>query len=127
MALPSDADIPLILSRIRPGAAWGWLGEDMADPANLDWRDGIQAEPTLQELEDEWTVVLADQATEVAVRQQLKTAYLPLVGKQVSALTNPQLVLLVEILCYIMGGVDEKTRLLKAANQWQAAKEILKA
>lgn len=127
MALPADADIPRILGRIRPNAAWGWRGGAYSDPANLDWRDVAQTEPTLQELEDEWALIVTDDASKDTVRQQLKAEYAPLVGLQLSALTNAQARTLLEILCYIMGGIDEKTRLLKPANQWQVAKELLKA
>lgn len=127
MALPAEADIPFILSRIRPGADWGWKGGAYNDPANIEWRDAGQTLPTLAELEAEWTIIAGETVTANTVRQQLKTAYAPLAGTAVGSLTNPQLVLLVEILCYIMGGVDEKTRVLLPANQWKKAKEILKA
>lgn len=129
MALPTDADIPLILSRIRPGAAWRWTGTDGTydDPAELIWTDPVQTEPTLTELETDWTAHLAEQTTTATVQNTLKTAFAPLVGRQVSALTNPELVLLVEILCYVFDGVDHQTRLLKPANQWDLAKRALKA
>jgi len=120
-------DIPLILSRIRPAADWGWKGGAVSDPANLEWRDGVQDEPTLTELEAEWTAIAAELATAETVRQQLKNEYAPLVGLSLGSLTNAQSRTLLEILCYIMGGIDEETRVLKPANQWQAAKEILKA
>jgi len=127
MALPIDADIPLILSRIRLGAAWGWEGDgsNYSDPAHLDWSDQIQVEPTLQELEDEWTIIEAENADKDTVRQQLKDAYAPLAGLSIDALTNTQLKLLVEILVYVMGGIDQETRVLLPASQWNAAKEIL--
>jgi hypothetical protein len=127
MALPSEADIPRILDRIRPAASWGWKGGAASDPANLEWRDQVQPEPTLTELEDEWTAIAAELATAETVRQQLKNEYTPLVGLSLGSLTNAQSRTLLEILVYIMGGIDEETRVLKPANQWQAAKEILKA
>lgn len=129
MALPSNADIPMILGRIRPNAAWSWRGDGTAwsNPADLEWTDQVQLEPTLQELEDGWTAIVAEEATKDTVRQQLKTEYAPLVGLGLAALTNAQARTLLEILCYVMGGIDEETRLLRPANQWQAAKKLLKA
>jgi len=125
--LPVNADIPFILSRIRPNAEWGWKGGAANDPAQVRWRDAVQVEPTEQEYADEWTVIEGEEAAKTTVRQQLKTEYASLAGLALSALTNAQSRTLLEILVYIMGGIDEETRLLKPANQWQVAKELLKA
>lgn len=127
MALPSEADIPRILARIRQNADWGWKGGEYSDPSQVVWRDAVQTEPTLQELEDEWAIIAAEDASADTVRQQLKNEYAPLTGLQISSLTNAQSRLLLEILCYVMGGIDEDTRTLKPANQWEAAKQLLKA
>lgn len=125
MPLPTDADIPLILSRIRPNAEWGWMGGAFSNPANLNWRDQVQIEPTLVELDAEWTVILSEQATELTVKQALKADYLPLVGRPVSALTNSELRTLIEIYAFILGGVDSVTRNLLPPNKWEVAKELL--
>jgi hypothetical protein len=128
MALPSDADIPLILSRLRPGAEFGWKGDgDYSNPANIDWRDTVQSQPTLSELETEWTVILTEEGTKDTVRQQLKTAYATIAGIPYSDLTNAELRTMSEIHSYILGGIDEETRLLRPASQWGVAKELLKA
>lgn len=129
MALPFEADIPLILARIRPGAEFGWKGDgsSWSNPANLDWRDGVQTEPTLTELEAEWTVIAAEMASAATVRQQLKAAYALIAGRTYADLTNAELRTMSEIHTYILGGIDEATRECKPANQWAAAKEILKA
>ncbi len=129
MALPADADIPRILSRIRPAAAWSWHGNGstFADPSHLEWADQTQTVPTLQELEAEWTAILNEETTKNSVRQQLKNEYAPLAGRSYSTLTNAELRTISEIHTYILGGIDEQTRLLKPANQWQAVKEILDA
>lgn len=127
MALPEEADVRLILSRIRPAADWGWRGGALNDPANLRWRDQVQPEPTLLELEAEWTVIAAERVAATTVRQQLKAEYAPLVGRPFSSYTNPEGRLVIEILFYLAGGLDEKTRLAKSAKDWQAAREILDA
>lgn len=129
MALPPEADIPLILSRIRPQAEFGWKGDgsSWSNPADIRWRDEVQVEPTLAELEAEWIIIEAERASAATVRQLLKAEYAPLVGLQFSALTNAQLKTMVEILVYILGGIDENTRKLKPASKWQVARELLDA
>jgi len=46
-------DIPLVLDRIRPNAAWKIRG-DRSDIANLEWQDKQQTEPTQAEVDAEW-------------------------------------------------------------------------
>ena len=129
MALPADADIPLILGRIRPGVSYGWKGNGStwSNPGDIEWYDQVSPLPTVTELENEWSAIVAEETTKDSVRQQLKTAYAPLAGRLLTSLTNTEQRLLLEILVYIMGGIDEETRLLRPANQWRVAKELLKA
>lgn len=129
MALPPEADIPLILSRIRPGVDFGWKGDGVlwSDPADLRWLDTVATQPTLIELEDEWALILAERATAATVKQQLKAAYALIAGKSYAELTNAELRTMSEIQSYILGGIDETTRKLKPANQWDVARELLDA
>jgi len=55
-------DIPLVISEIRPGAYYGWLGSRVVGQGgenytNVDWRDEIQTKPTKQEIFDAWPMV----------------------------------------------------------------------
>lgn len=127
MALPADADIPLILSRIRPAADWHWRGDGStwSDPADLDWQDPVQVEPDETEMGADWTAYLAEQATALTVKQQLKALVTAVAGSGIQDLTNAQVRDLVEVLVAIMGGVDLETRLVKPANQWTTARDIL--
>ena len=125
MALPSGADIPLILSRIRPAANWGWRGGATNDSANLNWRDRIQTEPTQSELEAEWNVIEAEQSAGRTVKQTLKATVDAVAGSPVSSLSNQQLVGLVEVLIAIFGGIDFATRNIKPAAKWSIARELL--
>jgi hypothetical protein len=104
MPLPADADIPFILSRIRPDAEWGWAGGSYADPQNLDWRDSVQIEPTELELETEWDVILVEQASQSTVKQQLVSESASTVGVLLSSLTNAQSRVLLEMILYALGG-----------------------
>lgn len=72
MALPANADIPLILDRIRPGAEWGFIGDNRADVVNLSWRDRVQSEPTEIEMEAEWATIEAEIANSGAPLNQLQ-------------------------------------------------------
>jgi len=125
MELPANADIPFLLSRIRPDAAWGWRGGAVNEMANLDWRDGVQAEPIEAEYAAEQVLVDAEGSTGANVRQQIKTAYAPLAGRPVSALTNAELRTLAEVFAFILGGVDFQTRNLKTAAEWKAALDTI--
>lgn len=54
-------DIPAILARIRPGAAWRMAGT--YDQLVATWDDEAQSCPTLEELEAAWPAVQADIAS----------------------------------------------------------------
>ena len=127
MTLPADADIPLILSRIRPGVSYGWKGDgsSWSNPKDVDWY-GSSDPPTLSELESEWSAIVAAENLKTTVRSQLKSDYAPIVGRAISSLTNSEQRTLLEILCYVMGGIDNSSRTFLPLNQWTTAKELLK-
>lgn len=63
-------DIPLVLSEIRKGAYYGWLGSKVVgqgaeDYANIDWRDERQSKPPMIEIEDAWPAVQKKYITDV--------------------------------------------------------------
>lgn len=124
MALPADGDVPLILSRIRAGADWGWSGGALNDPANVVWRDLVQFEPTQQEYDDEWVVILAEEASTTTTIQALKANINAVQGLAPSALSNAQNAQMIEVFIAVFGGLDFITRTIKPANQWDAAREI---
>ena len=125
--MPSDADIPLILGRLRPNAEWGWTGDGTtySDPSHIDWRDPVQTEPSESEMETEWTAILAEEAQKLTVRQQLKAEYDLIDGLTVAALTTAQLKTILEIHQYILGGLNEETRQLVPAAEWKRALKAL--
>ncbi len=61
-------NIPLTVAKLYPAAEWGWggsyVGPDVERYELLDWRDEIQAKPTLAELEVAWPDVEAALLTE---------------------------------------------------------------
>lgn len=59
-------NIPKILEKIRPGAAWSMVGYD--DYAKLEWHDTIQTKPTLVEIQAAAPEVTEAQAREVLSR-----------------------------------------------------------
>ena len=124
MALPNNADIPLILSRIRAGADWGWKGGSLADPANLDWRDVAQVLPTELEFDSGWAAFLAEEGAQAALRSQIKNDTASTEGVLLSNLTNAEVRQLLEVVLYVFGGIDRNTREIKPVNQWVQAKEV---
>jgi len=84
------ADIRLIVDRLRPGAAWGWKGGDPTDLTQLDWRDGVQVEPTQVEIDTEQLVVDAETTTKGALTSAQRARVLPVVNRAFSDLTTAE-------------------------------------
>lgn len=64
-----QVDIRLMLSRLRPGAVYGWRGSGDFGNAleSVDWRDTQAAIPTEAEIIAEWDVYQTEEATREAV------------------------------------------------------------
>ena len=67
-------DIRLVISRLRPGASYHWLGNDDGKDgyeAIGDWRD-MSEKPTEQECLAEWEIVLQERAAQEIVDEEIR-------------------------------------------------------
>jgi hypothetical protein len=118
MALPASADVRLLLSRIRPGASFGWKGGSDSDHTQVVWRDAAQAEPSEAEYLTEHTAVSGENTTRQQTRQAIRARALPAVGKAIADLTNQEFRAAVELDFFNRGNID-RDGLLRPLNQWR--------
>ena len=68
-------DIRLVISRLRPGASYHWLGNDDGKDgyeAIGNWRDALTEKPTEQECLAEWEIVLQERAAQEIVDEEIR-------------------------------------------------------
>jgi hypothetical protein len=106
MALPDRSDVPFLLSRIRPGAAWGWKGGKKNDKKNVRWRDGGQVEPSEAEYLAEQAVVDAEVTAEAATVTAQQARAVGLVGKPANLMAQPDQSHAIEEILRRLGGID---------------------
>ncbi len=107
MALPANADVRSLLSRIRAGAEWGWKGGAPNDFTLVRWRDAVQIEPTEAEYAAEQVVVDAENATEATTRTAQRGRAVVLVGQASNGLnTTPELQSAVEQFLLLHEAID---------------------
>lgn len=115
-----DVNIRLVLSRLRPGAAFGWQGDgDYGNTlADVIWQDPNSTKP------DEATV-LAEWADCEAEEAEADTLYLTLlanagaaVGKTLDELTVADRDALVDWMAYNAGGIEPRTGTVKPLADW---------
>lgn len=116
MALEAGTDIRFVLSRIRAGSTWGWKGGSIDDLNQLDWRDGVQVEPTEQEIADDWILVLAEKETGDTSKDGLTGDVDALTGLAVSALSDAQKTTLLEGVLSQVAGLDGERKIRPAAD-----------
>lgn len=64
-------NITQVLNTIRPGASWQMWENDYA---RLEWKDKVQAKPTLAEIEAAWPAVDASTTAEVTCKAAIDAA-----------------------------------------------------
>lgn len=84
-ALPTHADVRVLLGRLRPSASWGWNGGANNDTDSVVWRDSTQTEPIESEYLSEQVVVDAEDVLREANRDAQRGRSDTLVG------TNPSI------------------------------------
>lgn len=107
MALPRNADVRGLLSRIREGAEWGWRGGADNDFTKVRWEDRVQTEPTEAEYLAEQVLVNAENVTKLATRVDQRSRSDTIVGLDPSAFTSAQVGIAVEELLAFGGALDE--------------------
>lgn len=117
MTTIQEVDIPLVLNYLRPGSAYHWRGAGQfgnSYEAIGEWRDSATEPPVEQEIIDAWdnVIVPADAVLET-YRQDIKGRYQPLIGQSVAALSNAELVTLLEAWGILLDGIDLKTGLIQ--------------
>ncbi len=118
MALPRAADVRFLLSRIRAGAEWGWKGGRANDFTRVDWRDGVQIEPTEAEYTIEQAVVDTEDTTKTATRAAIRARVLSAVGQAVSALTAAEFRAVTEELLFRFRALD-RNGVIRPVDDWQ--------
>lgn len=119
--LPTDHDIPELLSTLRPDAEWRWSGGAVNDTANLVWDDQVQVEPTEQEFLDEKITISGTFATAEASHDLQRARAIGIQGLDPSALTIPQVVYLVEEFLARFRALDDNGLILPI-DQWGTAR-----
>ncbi len=114
--LPVDHDVPFLLSRLRPGAEWGWKGGTPRQTTNVDWRDGVQIEPTEAEYLAEHILFQGELIQAQTTRTDQLTRIGPLVGQNPKNLTIPETGHLVEELMVRAKALDENGDIIPLAD-----------
>ena len=117
MPLPADADVFLILGRIRARAKWRSNGGPKNDPASVVWDDQDQVEPTEAEYLAGHNDIAAEDARVEAVRRRIKGEVNAIAGTSTRALTADQLKSLVEAAVFGLGGIG-KDDTVKPIDEW---------
>ena len=118
MALPANADIPFLLSRIRPNAEWSWKGGAANDLTQVDWRDAVQVEPVEAEYAAEQVIVDAEGVTEAVTRTAQRGRVDGLKTMAPNLLAVPNLSLAVEELLVRAGALDPQTGAILPIDEW---------
>ncbi len=118
MALSRAADVRFLLSRLRPNAEWGWEGGAANDFTRVDWRDGVQIEPTEAEYAAEQVVVDAEEATEATTRSDQKGRSANIVGVFATALTGSDLQAAIEELLFRFRALD-RNGVIRPVDDWR--------
>lgn len=100
-------DIRLALDLETPGAAYGWRGGDPSDYSQVEWRDQVIVQPTIEALNAVWATYESDQATDGETWAAIKTTAGTAVGVNYGALTATQLRSLFAILLYRADALDK--------------------
>lgn len=120
MATIQDVNIRLVLSRLRPGAAYGWLGDGDTghNLSVVEWRDSGSTLPTEAECIAEWGVYQTEQGDAATLRQTILTNAQSAVGKTLDTLTIAERNALIALLLYKAGGVNPRTGVVQPLNTW---------
>jgi hypothetical protein len=117
MALPSQADVPFLIGRLRPNAEWRWKGGAANDPSQVRWDDRRQTEPTEREYEAEQILVEAETVRREAARAVRLSRSDQLTGKAPKDLTASEVKYTLEALLGIVGALDNDGLILPI-NKW---------
>ena len=121
MTTIQECDIRLVLSRIRPGAAYGWRGSggDYGHTMEVvDWRDQATMKPTEGAVIADWQAYQVEEQEASTLRQTILANAQSAVGKSLDVLTAAERNALIALLLYKAGGVHPRTGVVEPLGDW---------